>query len=164
MSELSDVRRYLQLRWIHSSNVQDLWFLFCSRCRCRCRTGRRVRDGSISSNLLQPWTLFWSHGTNPWPIFFFCYCGWPWVYRKTPPDFANLSRLGHFLKGSSAALGLIKVRESCEKLQHYGNRKDASGISTITNDEAKTLIEELLVTMKVEYKEAKDFLTGFYAE
>jgi osomolarity two-component system phosphorelay intermediate protein YPD1 len=68
------------------------------------------------------------------------------------------------LKGSSAALGLIKVRESCEKLQHYGNRKDASGISTITNDEAKTLIEELLVTMKVEYKEAKDFLTGFYAE
>ncbi|KAF9359332.1 hypothetical protein BGX34_008428 [Mortierella sp. NVP85] len=83
---------------------------------------------------------------------------------KTPPDFANLSRLGHFLKGSSAALGLIKVRESCEKLQHYGNRKDASGINPITNDEAKDLIETLLVAMKAEYKEAKDFLQGFYAE
>lgn len=37
---------------------------------------------------------------------------------------AELSSLGHFLKGSSAALGIIKVQASCEKMQHYGNKRD----------------------------------------
>lgn len=79
-------------------------------------------------------------------------------------DFANLSRLGHFLKGSSAALGLIKVKQSCEKLQHYGNHKDATGNNPITKEEAERLIEKLLVEMRKEYDEANDFLQGFYAD
>ncbi|KAF9998529.1 hypothetical protein BGZ79_007795 [Entomortierella chlamydospora] len=79
-------------------------------------------------------------------------------------DFPDLSRLGHFLKGSSAALGLTKVKESCEKLQHYGNRKDAAGASTITNDEAESLIKALLIQMRKEYDEAEKYLREFYAE
>lgn len=77
-------------------------------------------------------------------------------------DFPDLSRLGHFLKGSSAALGLTKVKESCEKLQHYGNRKDAAGVESITNDEAETLIRALLVQMRREYNEAESYLKVFY--
>ncbi|KAG0353776.1 signal transduction histidine kinase [Gamsiella multidivaricata] len=77
-------------------------------------------------------------------------------------DFADLSRLGHFLKGSSAALGLSKVKESCEKLQHYGNHKDAAGIKTITNDEAESLIRALLIQMRKEYDEAENYLRVFY--
>lgn len=77
-------------------------------------------------------------------------------------DFPDLSRLGHFLKGSSAALGLTKVKESCEKLQHYGNRKDAAGVASITNDEAETLIRALLVQMRREYNEAESYLKVFY--
>ncbi|KAF9945860.1 hypothetical protein BGZ72_000913 [Mortierella alpina] len=77
-------------------------------------------------------------------------------------DFPDLSRLGHFLKGSSAALGLTKVKESCEKLQQYGNRKDATGTNTITNDEAEKLIKSLLTQMREEYDEAENYLRVFY--
>ncbi|KAF9208916.1 hypothetical protein BGZ49_007122 [Haplosporangium sp. Z 27] len=77
-------------------------------------------------------------------------------------EFPELTRLGHFLKGSSAALGLIKIRESCEKLQHYGNRKDAEGAETITDGEAEILIRALLDQMRQEYDEAKSCLESFY--
>ncbi|KAG0021552.1 hypothetical protein BGZ82_011299 [Podila clonocystis] len=77
-------------------------------------------------------------------------------------DFPDLSRLGHFLKGSSAALGLTKVKESCEKLQHYGNRKDATGVNTITDSEAEELIQALLIQMREEYDEAESYLRDFY--
>ncbi|KAG0256746.1 hypothetical protein BG011_004323 [Mortierella polycephala] len=77
-------------------------------------------------------------------------------------DFPDLSRLGHFLKGSSAALGLTKVKESCEKLQHYGNCRDATGDSEITNSEAESLIRALLIQMRKEYDEAENYLRIFY--
>jgi osomolarity two-component system phosphorelay intermediate protein YPD1 len=84
------------------------------------------------------------------------------VENREKLDFPDLSRLGHFLKGSSAALGLTKVKESCEKLQHYGNRKDAFGVKSITNDEAEKLIRELLGQMRREYREAEQYLKVFY--
>ncbi|OBZ71399.1 Multistep phosphorelay regulator 1 [Grifola frondosa] len=39
-------------------------------------------------------------------------------------DLTKLSSLGHFLKGSSAALGVAKVQASCEQIQHYGALRD----------------------------------------
>ena len=42
-------------------------------------------------------------------------------------DLAELSALGHFLKGSSATLGFTKIKDECEKIQHYGHQKDESG-------------------------------------
>ncbi|KAF9918606.1 hypothetical protein BX616_007480 [Lobosporangium transversale] len=78
--------------------------------------------------------------------------------------FADLSRLGHFLKGSSAALGLIKIKSSCERLQHYGNRKEADGVTSITNKEAELLIRALLIQMRKEYEEAKEYLKDFYKD
>jgi len=82
--------------------------------------------------------------------------------NRSKLDFPDLSRLGHFLKGSSAALGLRRVTESCERLQHFGNRKDATGVKTITNEEAEDLIRALLVQVRDEYNEAKNYLTVFY--
>ncbi|KAF9164245.1 hypothetical protein DFQ26_001673 [Actinomortierella ambigua] len=79
-------------------------------------------------------------------------------------DFPTLSRLGHFLKGSSAALGLIKVKASCERLQYHGNRKDATGATSISDEEAKKLIHALLIQMKGEYDEAKVYLKAFYED
>ncbi|KAL2265697.1 hypothetical protein VTJ83DRAFT_6797 [Remersonia thermophila] len=35
-------------------------------------------------------------------------------------NLSELSRLGHFLKGSSATLGFIKIRDSCEVIQEQG--------------------------------------------
>jgi len=78
-------------------------------------------------------------------------------------DLAQLSSLGHFLKGSSATLGLTKVKDSCEKIQHYGQKKDEEG--TIDEpDEAKCLerIKETLVAVKEEYAEVEKVLKKFY--
>ncbi|KAI5197193.1 hypothetical protein E4T42_06764 [Aureobasidium subglaciale] len=69
-------------------------------------------------------------------------------------DLAQLSALGHFLKGSSATLGLTKVKDSCEKIQHYGAQKDETG----THDEPD--VEKCLDNLKVVIAQAKkDFQT-----
>ncbi|UZO20707.1 uncharacterized protein OCT59_013125 [Rhizophagus irregularis] len=79
-------------------------------------------------------------------------------------DLDELSKLGHFLKGSSAAIGLTKVKASCEKMQHFGNMKDETGTNTISEDDAITKISTLLEKVKDEYKEAETYLKNFYKE
>ncbi|KAG0141158.1 hypothetical protein CROQUDRAFT_664211 [Cronartium quercuum f. sp. fusiforme G11] len=79
-------------------------------------------------------------------------------------DLITLSRKGHFLKGSSAALGLNKVKASCEKMQHYGNRKKANGEGALTEDEAMERCKDLLEQLKDEQKLSKAWLERFYAE
>lgn len=81
---------------------------------------------------------------------------------RASEDLPELSRLGHFFKGSSAALGLTKIKESCEKLQHLGNLKDTAELKPITFSEAVTNIRELLDQMRKEYYEVETFLTVFY--
>jgi osomolarity two-component system, phosphorelay intermediate protein YPD1 len=75
-----------------------------------------------------------------------------------------LSQLGHFLKGSSAAIGLTKVKASCERMQHFGNMKDETGTNTISEEDALSMISTLLEKVKDEYKEAETYLKNFYAE
>lgn len=43
-------------------------------------------------------------------------------------DLQELKELGHFLKGSSATLGFTKVKDECEKIQHYGSHMDETGL------------------------------------
>ncbi|CAG8593102.1 4590_t:CDS:2 [Scutellospora calospora] len=76
----------------------------------------------------------------------------------------ELSKLGHFLKGSSAAIGLKKVKASCEKMQHFGNMKDEAGTESISEEEALSKISSLLEKVKDEYKEAETYLKKFYSE
>jgi osomolarity two-component system phosphorelay intermediate protein YPD1 len=78
-------------------------------------------------------------------------------------DFADMARLGHFLKGSSAALGLVRIKGSCERLQHHGEFKDAAGVAPIPQEEAEDLIQALLAQMRDEYDEAKEHLDAFYS-
>jgi osomolarity two-component system phosphorelay intermediate protein YPD1 len=71
------------------------------------------------------------------------------VSRQTK-DLKQISQLGHFLKGSSAALGVKRVSATCEKIQNT-----AKGIPT-----EKTLEEvmSLLKRVKEEYNAAKRWL------
>ncbi|KAF7172897.1 hypothetical protein CNMCM5623_005071 [Aspergillus felis] len=80
-------------------------------------------------------------------------------------DLDELSSLGHFLKGSSATLGLKKVKDHCEKIQHYGAGKDETG-TVDEPDEEKSLkhIKETLVEVKKDYKEVEQFLRSYYGE
>lgn len=79
-------------------------------------------------------------------------------------DLDSLSSLGHFLKGSSATLGLTKVKDSCEKIQHYGQQKDAAGEEDEPDKQVcLDKIEALLVQVKEEYAECETVLRKFYA-
>jgi|SRR5579862_1975074 osomolarity two-component system, phosphorelay intermediate protein YPD1 len=79
-------------------------------------------------------------------------------------DFQALSALGHFLKGSSAAVGLIKLKASCEKIQNYGNKLDETGNRPISEDEALAKIAEVLVVTKKDFEDAEIWLKRFYGE
>lgn len=87
---------------------------------------------------------------------------------NSPPsensDLASLASLGHFLKGSSATLGLTKVKDSCERIQHFGQKKDESG--TVDEPDEKVClkrIKETLKEVKEQYQEVEGVLRKFYA-
>lgn len=78
-------------------------------------------------------------------------------------DLIQLSSLGHFLKGSSATLGLIKVRDCCEKIQNLGYQKDETGTTDISDEnECLDCISIALNDMKEEYKKVKKFFEELY--
>lgn len=80
-------------------------------------------------------------------------------------DLDALSRKGHFLKGSSAALGLQRVQHSCEAMQHFGKRKDAHGEGPeVSEQEALNRCKGLLKRLRREQQEAKEWLEAFYKE
>ncbi|KAJ1964005.1 Phosphorelay intermediate protein [Dipsacomyces acuminosporus] len=76
----------------------------------------------------------------------------------------KLSELGHFLKGSSASIGIKHVRECCMHIQHLGNLQQADGEGTIDAETALKEIIKELKTGKQEYKKAKEFLEFFYEQ
>ena len=74
----------------------------------------------------------------------------------------TLSELGHFLKGSSATLGLTKVQASCEKIQHYGHKKDDTGAHDITEEEGLAKLKTTIEQAKKEFHEVEKVLKTFY--
>jgi osomolarity two-component system phosphorelay intermediate protein YPD1 len=78
---------------------------------------------------------------------------------------AALADLGHFLKGSSATLGLVYVRDSCEKIQHFGSHKDETG--THEEPDADVCLERLTTTIrqaKTEFEDVERVLRRYYNE
>lgn len=88
--------------------------------------------------------------------------------HRTPysaaPDLPQLSSLGHFLKGSSAALGVIRVQNACEKIQHYGHKRDEERGVDLSEDEALKKIGQLLKDCKKDYFVAKGWLSKLYPD
>lgn len=91
--------------------------------------------------------------------------------RLTPPSekkegkyLKELSELGHFLKGSSATLGLTKVKDSCEKIQHYGQLKDDAGTKDITEEKAQENLAKIIKQAKTEFTDVKEILKKFYQD
>ncbi|EGO23610.1 histidine kinase, phosphotransfer Hpt [Serpula lacrymans var. lacrymans S7.9] len=79
-------------------------------------------------------------------------------------DLEKLSSLGHFLKGSSAALGVTKVQASCEKIQHYGSLRDEEAGEPLAPEAALKKIDPLLESVKKEYAVAEKWLKEWYIE
>jgi len=78
-------------------------------------------------------------------------------------DLPKLSNLGHFLKGSSAALGVTRVQASCEKIQHYGLLRDEELGIDLTPQEATEKIKRLLVQAQADYKVAEEWLRNWFS-
>nr|CAG8450813.1 4778_t:CDS:2 [Entrophospora candida] len=77
-------------------------------------------------------------------------------YKQAQDTFADMET------AFSAAMGLTKVKDSCEKIQHCGNKKDESGKKDITEEDALIRITDLLVQVRAEYESAEAHLKGLY--
>jgi HPt (histidine-containing phosphotransfer) domain-containing protein len=79
-------------------------------------------------------------------------------------DLKKLSELGHFLKGSSAALGISKLQATCENIQHYGELRDEEKGKDLKPDQALTLIGTLLKGITGDFAAAKKWFINWYKE
>lgn len=71
--------------------------------------------------------------------------------------------MGHFLKGSSATIGLVKIRDSCEKIQRYGKKENLDGTPGATDDASwLKLIGGELLSVRRCVNEANRALKEFY--
>jgi len=80
-------------------------------------------------------------------------------------NLSELASLGHFLKGSSATLGFTKVKDECERIQHYGHKKNSTGEED-EPDEAKCLdmIGKSIADAKRAYEVVDALMKQFYAD
>ncbi|CAM1509329.1 Fc.00g030680.m01.CDS01 [Cosmosporella sp. VM-42] len=78
-------------------------------------------------------------------------------------DLEKLSQLGHFLKGSSATLGLVKVRDGCEKIQRYGKNENVDGSPEPDSTLCLKRIAEALKLVKTDYTDVEKALRKYYA-
>lgn len=76
----------------------------------------------------------------------------------------KLSSLGHFLKGSSATLGLIKVRDGCESLQRYGKKENVDGSPEPNEELCLKRSAEAIAQIKTDYAEVEKALRKYYAQ
>lgn len=74
----------------------------------------------------------------------------------------ELSSLGHFLKGSSATLGLVKIRDGCESIQRYGKMENTDGSPLPDADKCLKLIDETLQAVKKDFAFANTVLRQHY--
>jgi len=79
-------------------------------------------------------------------------------------DLAQLSALGHFLKGSSATLGLTKVKDACEKIQNFGQNKDETGTHHQSDEVCLKKLETTIKQAKQEFFDVEKVLKKFYEE
>jgi osomolarity two-component system phosphorelay intermediate protein YPD1 len=86
------------------------------------------------------------------------------VIYSAKADCKTLSSLGHFLKGSSATLGVTKVQNMCESIQHYGDLRDNKTGKILTSEVAVSKISAALKEAKEAFKEAEIWLRKWHAE
>lgn len=78
-------------------------------------------------------------------------------------DLEQLSQLGHFLKGSSATLGLTKIKDHREKIQNYGKQMDETGMEPEPNEDlCLDRIRQTLAVLTEDYHEVEKILRNYY--
>lgn len=86
----------------------------------------------------------------------------------TSKNLDKLSALGHYLKGSAAALGLTIISNECERIQNYGHKInfDEFKIDSIDDEESDDfwikLIEDAMEKAKDGFKKSKAALDDYF--
>ncbi|KAJ3389371.1 hypothetical protein HDU84_008820 [Entophlyctis sp. JEL0112] len=79
-------------------------------------------------------------------------------------DMASLGRLGHFMKGSSAAVGLKKLRATCEQIQNYGRKVDDKGNPLpLSTEHCLEKLQQLVSEAKRQFSEGEAWFKNFYS-
>lgn len=77
-------------------------------------------------------------------------------------DLAKLSDLGHFLKGSSAALGFDKVKDHCQVIQQYGKKMTLDGTPETDESVCLARITEALTAAKANMTIVESKMNEFF--
>jgi len=77
-------------------------------------------------------------------------------------DLPQLSFLAQFLKGSSATLGVSKVKVSCEQLEQYGSLRNQGIDRDLSLEVALVKIDRVLKCIKVECTAAESWFKEYY--
>lgn len=83
-------------------------------------------------------------------------------------NFDKISGLGHYLKGSAAALGLEKISSQCERIQNYGHKVNFDNFKLKENNDQKddefwiTLIEDALNKARDGFAKSRKALNSYF--
>jgi len=77
-------------------------------------------------------------------------------------DLSELSKLGHFLKGSSATLGFTKIKDNCQIIQQYGSNLNVDGSAEPDEEICLKKIKDALTTVKVDKDELEKTMSKFF--
>lgn len=77
-------------------------------------------------------------------------------------DLKALSHQGHYLKGSSATLGLIKIRDNCEKIQRYGSKENVDGTPEPDGDLCLDRITDTLKVLRADFSDVRKAMKKLY--
>ena len=91
----------------------------------------------------------------------------PCLLTQTPlpradKDLKALSHQGHYLKGSSATLGLIKIRDNCEKIQRYGSKENPDGTPEPDGDLCLSRITDTLKVLRSDFNDVRKAMKKLY--
>jgi osomolarity two-component system, phosphorelay intermediate protein YPD1 len=67
-------------------------------------------------------------------------------------DYEEMGRLGHFLKGSSAAVGAEQLRLICEQINHYDHFTNDANRETFLKENIEKLDEAMKETKQAMYQ------------
>ncbi|KAJ6444931.1 hpt domain-containing protein [Purpureocillium lavendulum] len=75
-------------------------------------------------------------------------------------DFARLSSLAHYIKGSSATVGLFKIHDGCERIERFSKQRDG-GVGALQQQDpqqSSSQIRDVLAALQEHNKRAEGAL------
>jgi osomolarity two-component system phosphorelay intermediate protein YPD1 len=77
-------------------------------------------------------------------------------------DLSELSKLGHFLRGSSSTLGFTKIKDNCQIILQYGIKSNVDGTAEPDEEICLKKITDTLSAVKIDMDELKKMMNKFF--